>query len=116
MSVLLRICAILSLITFSVWPYTRISAGIYYGRGKCSYLASYSVSSLPVLTYSNRAVFFNSLLAALNSRDALQETRRLNEVMVLSSSISSQMNNERGKNPDYPPAQRPGIETLKPGL
>ena len=116
MTVLLRICAILSLITFSVWPYTCISTRIYYGHRKCLYLASYSVSSLLVLTYSNHAVFFNSLLAVLNNHDALQETQRLNKVMILSTSILSQMNNmSRGKNPDYPPAQQLGNQDVEAG-
>ena len=70
--------------------------------------------ALSVLTCLNCAVFFNSLLASLNSRDALQA--RLNEVIVLSPSMTSQMNRKSGKNPDYSSAQRPGNETLELGL
>lgn len=67
-----RLCATACLISYVVWPNEFIFIAFFLCLDKCNvepFLCSASQSSI----YRCKTVYFNSLLATLNSRESLQE-------------------------------------------
>ena len=111
-SPLLRICSAACFITYAIWPNALTFLGIYYSLGKREYCVFFRC----YITHSHRAVFFNSLLATLNGRDALLE--KLGDVVMSEFSTSYQFNTKsKGKDMEnYSKREPSGFQMRKVGI